>query len=234
MKGTELINKNNDFEGKIVAFVHAKGSSTRVPSKNMRILGDMPLFCHAIMNAKQATLVDAVIIDSDSDEILEIGIKYGAIPLKRPSELATNLTTGDDLAYWQASNYPMAKIVLQVIPTAPFLRSESIDNAIRLLLDNSGVDSIAGVYEEALYTWVDGKPNYYKEDGTIPNSFELGKTMYETTGLYINYTEAVLKNHRRLNPENCMPYVLSKIETTDINTLEDFEFAELLWKGMKN
>ena len=226
------VNKYNSMVNDIVAFVHAKGSSTRVPSKNLRILGDKPLFCHAIENAKNSKLVTKVVIDSDNEEILRIGESYGAIPLKRPAELATNLATGDDLAYWQASNCKGSSIVLQVIPTAPFLKSDSIDGAIQLLLNNPTVDSVAGVYEDALYRWENGVPAYYKPDGTIPNSFEMGKVVYETTGLYLNYTRFVLENRRRLNPHNCKPFLLSKIESVDINTMEDFEFAELLWKGM--
>lgn len=216
----------------IIAFVHAKGTSTRVPSKNLRILGDRPLFCHAVNNAIKSKLVTTVVIDSDSDEILSLGGKYGAIPLKRPAELATNLVTGDDLAYWQASNYPYSDIVLQVIPTAPFLSTTSIDGAIEMLLNNPQTDSIAGVCAEALYRWENGRPVYYNSDGSIPNSFEMVKTVYETTGLYVNYTKAVLSLKRRLNPHNCLPYYLSKIEATDINTPEDFELAEYIWKGL--
>ena len=230
-----LIQENGNlkelYQGKIIAFVHAKGNSTRVPSKNLRILGDKPLFCHAIVHALDASMVDEVIIDSDDDEILRIGEEYGAVPLKRPKELATNSITGDELAYWQAANFPLSKIVLQVIPTAPFLCSESINLAIRMLLENPGIESVAGVYEEALYTWTDGKPDYFKLDGSIPNSFEMKKTAYETTGLYVNYTDSVIRGRRRLNPECCMPFVLSKIESVDINTPEDFEFAEIIWKG---
>ena len=188
------------MKGNIIAFVHAKGTSTRVPSKNLRILGDKPLFCHAIQNALNAKMVDTVVIDSDSEEILKIGKEY--------------------------------EIVLQVIPTAPFLHSESIDCAINLLLSRPDKDSVAGVYEDAFYQWKDGKPVYYKPDGSIPNSFELGKTVYETTGLYINYTKAVLQTKRRLNPDSCLPYTLSKIESVDINTLEDFDYAEIIWKGL--
>lgn len=216
----------------IIAFVHAKGTSTRVPSKNLRMLGDRPLFCHAVGNAIKSKFVTSVVIDSDSDEILSLGEKFGAIPLKRPAELATNLTTGDDLAYWQASNYPNSDIVLQVIPTSPFLSTASIDGAIKMLLDNPQTDSVAGVCSEALYLWENGRPVYYKPDGSIPNSFEMVKTVYETTGLYVNYTKAVLKLKRRLNPQNCLPYYLSKLEAIDINTPEDFMLAEYIWKGL--
>ncbi len=216
----------------VVAFVHAKGTSTRVPSKNLRLLGDKPLFCHAITNAESSRLVTKVVIDSDSDEILALGEKYGATPLKRPAELATNLATGDDLAYWQASSYPDSFIVLQVIPTAPFLSADSIDGAISLLMENEELDSVAGIYEDAFYQWKNGSPAYYRPDGTIPNSNEMEKVVYETTGLYVNHTKAVLKTKRRLNPYNCRGYLLSKLEATDINTIEDFAYAELLWKGL--
>lgn len=222
------MNKGRD----IIAFVHAKGTSTRVPSKNLRLLGDKPLFCHAIDNALQSELVTKVVVDSDSDEILAIGEKHGATPLKRPSELATNLATGDDLAFWQASNYPDSFIVVQVIPTAPFLSPASIDRAIEMLLQDPELDSVAGVFEEALYQWRNGRPIYYNPDGTIPNSNDMEKITYETTGMYANHTRAVLWTRKRLNPDNCKPCLLSKIEATDINTPEDFAFAELLWKGL--
>lgn len=218
---------------KIIAFVHAKGTSVRVKSKNMKTLGGKPLFCHAIENAINSKLVSEVVIDSENDTILSIGKEHGATTLKRPQKLASNETSGDDLAYWQASNFKNSFIVLQVVPTAPFLRPESIDAAI-LLLENSSADSVAAVYEEAFYEWKNGTPAYYDESGRIPNSNMLKKITYETTGLYINKTKYVLENRKRLNPMNCLPYLLSKIESVDINTEEDFEFARILWRGLNS
>ena len=89
-----MTNPNSRAELEVVAFVHAKGQSTRVPGKNMRTLGDAPMFCHAIRNALACKLIDLVVIDSENDEILETGARYGATPLKRPAELASNAATG--------------------------------------------------------------------------------------------------------------------------------------------
>ena len=50
--------------------------------------------------------------------------------------------------------------------------------------------------------------------------------------MYANHTSAILRTKRRLNPQNCKPYVLSRIESVDINTEEDFEFAQALWNGL--
>jgi CMP-N-acetylneuraminic acid synthetase len=217
---------------RVVAFVHAKGTSTRVPGKNLRMLGDRPLFCHAIAHARAAQRVDEVVIDSDSDAILSIGASHGARPLQRPARLATNDATGDDLAYWQASNAPGAEIVLQVVPTAPFLAPESIDAAVDLLREH-GVDSVVGCRCEALYLWRGGRPAYFRPDGSIPNSYELEPLTWETTGLYANRAAAVLRLKKRMNPDSCLPLVLDPIEAVDIDTPEDFALAEALWRGLR-
>ena len=214
----------------VIAFVHAKGTSTRVPAKNKRLLGDIPLFCHAIKNALASKLVTKVVIDSDNADILRIGQELGAEPLKRDSSLANNSTTGDDLMYWQASNYPNSDIVLQVIPTAPFIKPQSIDEAISRLCD-TGVNSVFGAYKEALYTWSKGTPDYYKK-GKILNSFDLTPIEYETTGLYINKTDFVLRDRKRLDCGSYSMFFLSKLESFDINTEEDFKLAEILYRGM--
>jgi CMP-N-acetylneuraminic acid synthetase len=215
----------------VFAFVHAKGTSERVPCKNLKLLGDRPLFCHAIAIAKAASSVTHVVIDSDSDEILRIGAEHGAIPLKRSPDLATNTTTGDDLAFWQASNAPGSNFVVQVIPTSPFLKPESVDAAIEMLR-STAVDSVVGVFREPLYLWKNGRPTYFLPDGRIPNSVDLEPTVAETTGLYANRTQFVLQQRKRMNPDNCAPLFLSKLEAIDINTWEDFTFAETVWRGL--
>ncbi len=220
---------------KVVAFVHAKGTSERLPGKNLRVLGDRPLICHAIANALAADLVDAVVIDSEDDEILRVGEEAGAVPLKRPAELATNETTGDDLAGWQAGNVPLAEIILQVVPTSPFVCGPAIDTAVRLMGD-SNADSVTAVRTERLYIWSNCSPGLHRffRGGRIPNSQDLLPTSYETTGLYVVRREYAAQYRRRVNP-NPGRYVAMRVsqrEAIDINTEEDFEFAEIAWKGM--
>lgn len=222
----------------IVAFVHAKGTSERLPGKNLRLLGDIPLVCHAIRNALAAKQVDHVVIDSDSDEILKVGEDAGAIPLKRPDFLATNVITGDDLAYWQAWNAKESAIIVQVVPTSPFVSPTSIDGALRLMTGRgpkqySKYAGVVGVRFESLYILRDGLAPYSRK-GLIPNSNKLGKTGWETTGLYAVQTNYALTRRRRSPPsDRCAVCSLTRIEAIDINTEEDFRFAEIVWKGMQ-
>ncbi|RMB04781.1 N-acylneuraminate cytidylyltransferase [Eilatimonas milleporae] len=222
-----------DFSGKTVAFVHAKGTSDRVPGKNMRRLNGKPLIHHALTNALAANKVDHVIIDSDSPDILDYGAALGAVPVKRPATLATNAATGDDLAAYQASVAAQSDICLQVIPTSPFVTPQTIDRGITLIED-SDADSVVGVTSDVFYFWDQEGPAYYRSDGTIPNSIDLPPSIYETTGLYINRTAAVLKSGRRLNPDNARFLMLSRLEAVDINTEEDFALADIISRGMES
>jgi CMP-N-acetylneuraminic acid synthetase len=216
----------------VVAFVHAKGSSERVPGKNLRVLGDRPLFCHAIAIARSASFVDEVVIDSEDDAILELGEAHGATALRRPAQLATNATTGDELAHWQACARPGAQIVLQVIPTAPFLAPASVDRAIEMLDADPSLHSVSGVTSDTLYVWRNGRPAYFDAEGRIPNSSDLEPIVWETTGLYANRAAFVRSQRRRMDAQNVWPLHLSRLEAIDINTPEDFEFAALVWRGI--
>jgi CMP-N-acetylneuraminic acid synthetase len=215
-----------------VAFVHAKGSSERVPGKNRRVLGDRPLFCHAIAIARAASRVDEVVIDSDCAEILALGAEWGATPLQRPLALASNSATGDDLAHWQASSRPQADFVVQVIPTAPFLSPASVDAALAMLEDDPRVNSVAGVTSDTLYLWQDGRPAYFRPDGSIPNSNTLVPTVWETTGLYANRADFVRGARKRMDVTRVRPLLLGRLEAIDVNTEEDFAFAEIVWRGL--
>ena len=221
---------SNSDAGKIVAFVHAKATSERVPGKNLRPLGDCPLFVHAVRAAQKASRVAEVVVDSDGDEILSIAEGLGVSTLRRPATLATNNATGDDLAYWQASNRPGSKVIVQVVPTSPFIRSATIDAAITIL-EQLQVDSVVGIRAEPLYCWQDNRP-VYRLNGRLPNSTDLPCIIWETTGLYVVRTRFALQARQRINVDSAAFCRLSKLESVDINTLEDFEFAEIVWRGM--
>ena len=218
--------------GEVIAVVHAKGKSRRLPNKNTRLLGGIPLICHSIRNAQKAQKVDKVVVDSDSDNILEIADKCGAITLKRPSELASNVATGDDLAYWQASNFPKSDVIVQVVPTSPFTSPDNIDMAISIVNHvYKPANSCCLARNYQLYTWEDGKPSYIK-DGRILNSNELPTTVVEHTGMYAFRTKFVLENKKRIDVNNNRFLFASLIEAIDIDYEEDFQFAEIVYRGM--
>lgn len=216
------------------AFIHAKGTSERLPGKNLLALGGEPLVCHAIKAAKRARLVQHVVVDSDSERILEIATEMDVESWRRPKELATNQTTGNDLAVRQAEHAD-TDIIVQVVPTSPFIGPETIDAALVTLVE-SDVDTVVGMRREKLYQWEQNSYELhpaYCTDGQLPNSPELPWTVWETTGLYVMRRSFVLERERRVNVHSWRPCWLSPMEAIDINTEEDMEFARIVWRGAK-
>ena len=81
-----------------ICIIPARGGSKEIPKKNIRLLGNKPLIAHTIESAINSQLFDNVIVNTDDSEIAKISKEYGAeVPFMRPSELATDYTSTDDV-----------------------------------------------------------------------------------------------------------------------------------------
>ena len=90
---------------KAVAFIFARGGSKGLPGKNIRPLNGKPLIAWAIEQAKAVSRVSRVIVSTDSAEIAEVALKFGAeVPFMRPAELARD-DSPEWLAWRHALNY---------------------------------------------------------------------------------------------------------------------------------
>src|SRR5277367_6641535 len=82
---------------KILALIPARGGSKGLPGKNIRPLSGKPLIAYTIEAAKRATSIDRIILSTDSEEIAEVGVKYGAeVPFLRPPMLANDHSAAID------------------------------------------------------------------------------------------------------------------------------------------
>jgi len=86
---------------KNLAIIPARGGSSRIPNKNIRIFNGKPLIYYTIKQAQQSKLFDKVVVDTNSPEIAKIAKKYGAeVPFLRPEYLATSKAKiGDAIEY---------------------------------------------------------------------------------------------------------------------------------------
>nr|BDT26847.1 acylneuraminate cytidylyltransferase family protein [Bacteriovorax sp. HI3] len=69
----------------------ARGGSKGVKGKNLKVIGGLPLIAHSIRQAKASGLFEYVVVSSDSPDILNAAMEYGAdFTVQRPEELATD------------------------------------------------------------------------------------------------------------------------------------------------
>lgn len=214
-------------------FVPAKGSSERIPSKNLQLLDGKPLFLHTLEKLLAIDGID-VYLDTDSEEIIYIASYLDNLKiLKREPSLASNATDGNKLFLNEVRNCDHS-IVCQHLCTSPFIESETVLKAINAIGKPSqcgkSYDSSLLVREEKQYIWTNGFPSY--DISSIPNSIDLPSTTIETMGLYAVSRQAAISTQRRIGN---LPALLnaSPLEATDVNWPEDFEFAQLIAAGKR-
>ena len=216
---------------KVVAFLPVKGTSERIKNKNTSLLNGKPLFLHTLEKLVKCSFIDEVFLDTEMDSIYDMGKYTGCTYLKRDPALASNKTDGHSLFYNEAKKVD-AEIYIQVLATSPFIKPSTIEKGINILKKHSDeYDSVILVHREKQYTWNETGPNYDREH--IPNSKDLPDTVIETMGLYITNKDVALNQRRRYGMR---PYLLEAepIEATDVNYPSDFEFAEVISKGLKS
>ncbi len=213
---------------KVVAFLPAKGTSSRVENKNLKLLDGKPLFLHTLEKLMECDFIDEVYLDTESEEVIDLALETCCKVLKRDSSLASNNTDGNKL-FLNEVNHIEADIYIQILGTSPFIEKETIRKGIEAI-KNHEFDSAILVRKERLYTWNKKGPNY--DIKNIPNSFDLADTIIETMGLYVVKRETALSTKRRIGDK---PYLLeaTPLEAIDVNWPEDFDLANLIAAGKR-
>ena len=71
-----------------LAVIPAKGTSRRIPGKNLRLFHGHPIMAYSIETALRSGLFDHVAVSTESYEVTEVAKRYGAEIVKRPFDLA--------------------------------------------------------------------------------------------------------------------------------------------------
>lgn len=214
---------------KIVAFLPIKLNSQRVPHKNTRILGSHPMCWHLINTLLHVDSIDDVYVYCSSDEVKKY-IPEEAIFIKRDKYF-----DGDDVKSFELISDFISKVESDIYvfanTTSPFLKTGSVENAIQKVMIDK-YDSALTVKREQTFVRYKGQPiNYDIND--IPKTQDMEPVYIETSGFYIFKKEIFTIHHRRVGFK---PYlqVVDMIEGIDIDTEQDFEFAEIVLKYMED
>lgn len=134
---------------KVITIIPARGGSKGVPGKNIKILGRKPLLQYTAEAAKKSTLLNDIIISTDSEEIASVARNCGVeVPFIRPGTLATDTASSIDVVTHainfleQSGRFYDAICLLQ--PTNPFRGQGFIDKAIKKF-EHIRTDSLVSV-----------------------------------------------------------------------------------------
>ncbi len=152
--------------------IPARGGSSRIKRKNMRLLDNIPLIGHSI-NTSLKVKQSRIVVSSDDDEIISFSKKLGAeTPFKRPKKLSQNNSSSIEVILhaleWmkENENYEPSLIIFKP-PTNPLISSKSINKMIGIIKNNDSLSSIVSVTKSTAHPF---KSVSLDEKGYLNNS----------------------------------------------------------------
>jgi N-acylneuraminate cytidylyltransferase/CMP-N,N'-diacetyllegionaminic acid synthase len=222
----------------VLALIPARGGSKGLPGKNIRPLAGKPLIAHSIEAARGAKSVTRVVCSTDSPEIADVAVKFGAeVPFLRPSELAQDNSLAIDNYIYTVDRLNQEGDRIEeycvLLPTAPLRTAQDIDAAVEIFRDR-GADSVISYYPAPhpvqWYRYIDdaGVLRSFLEEGErLANRQEERKSYLPNGAIYI-FRHSIIKGTRKYYTERTYPYLMPANRSIDIDTLEDFNYAEYL------
>lgn len=205
---------------KVVAFVPIKLNSQRLPHKNILPIAGHPLCWHLCNTLLKVNNIDEVYVYC-SDERVSDYIPEGVILKKRDKKLDVDLVKGFDI-YRSFISEVDADVYVLAHTTSPFIKQESIDNALKHIVSGSN-DSAFSAEKIQTFAWYKDKPiNYDLND--VPRTQDLEPIWVETSAFFMFKKEIFTDYNRRIGFN---PYIqeVSGIEAIDIDEKKDYDLA---------
>lgn len=226
-----------------LAVIPARGGSKRIPRKNIRPFGGQPMIAWSIRAALDSGCFDRVIVSTDDTEIAAMAREHGAlVPFMRPADLSDDHTgTVPVIAHAigsETSGGHAPDLVCCIYATAPFLRSQDLQRGLEQL-QASGADyafsvtSYAFPIQRAIRLQQDGRIGMFEPRHLNTRSQDLEEAYHDAGQFYWGRAEAWLAS-RPLFAAGSVPVLLPRYRVQDIDTMEDWERAELMLKALQN
>lgn len=218
---------------KIVALVPMRHQSVRVPGKNYRNFAGKPLYHHILKTLLNVDAIDTIVVDTDSDVILEgLEKEFPTIRrIPRPEHLRADTIPMNEVLIHDSAEIE-ADFYLQTHSTNPLLNAETVSRAIQTFLDSlPEYDSLFGVTRMQTRLWDElGRPINHNPN-ILLRTQDLPPVYQDNSCIYIFKRENLIARRNRLGDRPLM-FEIPTIEAWDIDEELDFTVAETLYRTL--
>ena len=222
--------------GKAVAIITARGGSKRIPHKNIKEFCGKPILAYSIEAALASGVFDRVMVSTDDEEIAEVARKYGAeVPFMRSEKTANDYATTKDVLEEVLAEYEKRgehfDTLCCIYPTAPFITSDRLAEAMRLLEEKKG-DTLLPVVrfsfppQRCVVQDEDGYLKFKWPEYRNSRSQDLEPYYHDAVQFYCLLVSSFLAQ-QNLIMEKTVPMELPETEVQDIDNEEDWKLAEM-------
>lgn len=223
---------------KYLVVIPARGGSKGIPKKNIKPLNGKPLIYYTVEAARTFAKDEDICVTTDNEEIIQtvegIGLK---IPFKRPDHLATDYIGTHDVVIHALDHYENVGIkydcVILLQPTSPFRKGKHIQEALKLYHKN--LDMVVSVKEASANPYYvlfeENEQGYLKSSKKIDtiDRRQDAPNVYELNGAIYIYNSVSLRKYKRMtDAPKVLKYLMEELDSVDLDTLLDWEFAEYL------
>jgi pseudaminic acid cytidylyltransferase len=231
-----------------LCIIPARGGSKRIPGKNVRDFAGRPMLTHALKAAQDSGLFDHIHVSTDDDKIAQVAAAAGAPPLfRRDPSLADDhtpirdvvtsdlarLTTGEGGLNTSGGRFTTIALVYA---TAVLIEADDLIRAVKVYEEQLHKPLLAvvdiGAPLERQLVDKDGVLHPALPDNFANRSQDLTRA-YRDAGAFAIYSAATLEaDTDGAQALDFRPFVLPRWKGVDIDTEEDWRFAELIKAGL--
>jgi N-acylneuraminate cytidylyltransferase len=216
-----------------ICIIPARGGSKRIPDKNIRPFLGKPVIVRAIDLAQQSGCFEKVVVSTDSAEVKRIAEGAGAdVPFMRPDELSDDYASTISVIRHACGHFPSEEEICCLYPATPLIRSADLKKGAELLERADfviPVTAYAHPVERALKLNQQGFLTMADSQSYAFRSQDLREYYHDVGAFYWGSKEAWLHFD---NPfSGTVSHIrIPRSRAQDIDTFEDWEFAEFLYQ----
>jgi N-acylneuraminate cytidylyltransferase len=226
-----------------IAVIPARGGSKRIPRKNIRAFCGKPIIAYSIAAAQETGLFDQIVVSTDDEEIAAVARQFGATtPFIRPKEIAddftgTNAVVKHAVAWFneRTSNITHACCLYA---TAPLVQARFIKEGCEAISRSDAafafsVTSYAFPIQRAVRITPEGRVDAIYPEHRMTRSQDLEPAYHDAGQFYWGTALAFLEDMPVFAPHS-IGVVLPRHLVQDIDTLEDWDQAELMFRAINH
>lgn len=217
----------------ILCIIPARGGSKRIPKKNIREFHGKPIIGYSIETALKSGLFKEVMVSTDCEEIKKISQMYGAeVPFLRSESNSNDFATTVDVVNEVIEAYRNIEMLFDKIcvlyPCAPLAKEVDLIKANQMLTEKC--DCVIPVVKYDFHPLRSFEISLSKLRYKWPE-FEKFRSqdldeLYHDAGQWYFFKNQE-SSHESLVKESTSPLILEPIQVQDIDTISDWEMAEL-------
>jgi len=228
---------------KRLAIIPARGGSKRIPNKNIQNFCGRPMLAYILEAAADSALFDKIHVSTDSLEIAEAVRRLGFdVAFLRPPQLADDHTPIMPVLKYVLEKYLGLGVsfdsIALLMACTPMITADDLRGAAALFDLHNGKQAVLGVAEYPCpVEWAFRRESNGVLVPVQPGMFsvrsqDLAPAYYDAGQFCFMPSERVLAAVGAGSDEGFLGYPIQRHQAIDIDTLDDWRFAELVFSSL--